>query len=56
MQSNHFVADRDLTGLLTFCLLFFAIVLGQAVMIRLFIHFAGSVEIPLVVRDPKAGV
>lgn len=52
---NHFIAERDLTGLLPYCVLFFAIVLGQAVMIRLFIHFAGSVEIHLSYEIRKAG-
>ncbi len=52
---NHFIADRDLSGLLLFCVLFFVIVLGQAVMIRLFIHFAGSVEIHLSFEIRKAG-
>ncbi len=52
---NQFIRTGDLGTLPVYCGIFFAVILGQAVMIRLFIKYAGNVEIHLSYEIRKAG-
>lgn len=52
---NHFIASGDLSNLIPYCLLFLLVVAGQAGMIRMFIYFAGHVEVHLSFEIRKAG-
>lgn len=52
---DHFVATGQLDTLPVYCAVFFLVILGQAVMIRLFINFAGNIEIYLSFEIRKSG-
>ena len=52
---DHFVATGNLDTLATYCIIFFLVILGQALMIRMFIHYAGNIEIHLSFEIRKSG-
>ena len=52
---DHFVATGNLDTLAIYCVVFFLVILGQALMIRFFINYAGNIEIYLSYEIRKSG-